>query len=186
MGVAAPLARHPQVEDLGDRLVVTLRPPRSWVVVLFLTAWLIGWSFGGIDAIRHLGKGGAAIVLLFLAVWLIGWFVGGCFAFLALAWLLRGREVLTVTPNELQVVRSVGRIALTRRYDAALVEGISAGERGGQGYCVRISYRGADVDFANGISKREAEEIAAAAYACIRPRSWWDESEDVPVSSVRS
>jgi hypothetical protein len=89
--------------------------------------------------------------------------------------------VLTVTPSNLQIVRGIGRFVRTRTYYADLVEGIAVGKTNGR-YCVRISYRGVDVDFGAGMSKQEATEIAAAALARIRPQSWWSASEDPPAS----
>jgi hypothetical protein len=184
MQVAPTSAMHPQVEDLGDRLVVTFRPREAHPDLPFLDlgAWevaviLIGWTFGLFVAIWQIARGGAGV--WFVAVWLVGWLFAGCFFMLVGVCLLWGREVLTVTSSELRIVRAVGRLARTRRYDAALVERITADKRGGVGYCLRISYCGDDVDVGGGMPKHHAEGIAAAVFARIRPRSWWDESADL-------
>ena len=116
-----------RIEDLGDRLVVRLRPCRSWGRLAFMLFWVAGWTAGGVLACGALVFGDATWgERAFLLLWLCGWTFGECSALAYIAWQLFGVEVLSVTPEALHMRRQVGRFARTRRYDVSLVRSIEA------------------------------------------------------------
>jgi hypothetical protein len=192
MGVAPPLASGLRIQELGDSLVVQFRPRRSWGALLFLTLWLLFWTAGGLAAAREVPKAppsGAA----FLLFWLCGWAAGECTAAFVIAWQLFGRTLLTVTPDGLEVRKQIGRLALTKRYDAALVRDITAirvPADGGEGlrndFCLGVSLGDTTVRIGEGLNEREAEYLASIVLSRIRPRSWWSEEEEARHSAPQS
>lgn len=80
---------------LGLRLILR-RPwtPIQVLLVVFLGAWLGGWGFGEVAAIRELLgedsiEGGSPGLVAF---WLVGWTVAGVAVLYGLLWNLVGRE----------------------------------------------------------------------------------------------
>jgi hypothetical protein len=192
MGVPPPLASGLRIQELGDSLVVQFRPRRSWGALLFLTFWLLFWTAGGLAAAREVPKAppsGAAFLLL----WLCGWAAGECTAAFVIAWQLFGRTLLTVTPDGLEVRKQIGRFALTKRYDAALVRDITAirvpaddGEGLRKDFCIGVSLGDTTVRIGEGLNEREAEYLASIVFSRVRPRSWWSEEEEARKSAPQS
>jgi hypothetical protein len=178
----APPPTGSRIQDLGDRLVVRFRPRRSWGTLVFLAAWLTIWTVGGLAAI------GAWLTVrwserLFLLLWLCGWAFGEWFATGAIAWQLFGRELLIVTPQQIEVRKEVGRFARTKLYEVALVRDLKAArvpsaedERLRKDFCLEFTYDDKTVSIGEGMGEREAEHIAATVSARIHPRqAWWGE-----------
>jgi hypothetical protein len=171
-----------RIQDLGDRLIVRFRPTRSWSLLIFLVVWLTGWTVGGIAAIGELlnvdwrGR-------LFLLLWLCGWAFGESFVAGVIAWQLFGRELLIVTPQQIELRKEVGRFARTKLYDVALVRDVGAAripndedEPPRMDFRIDFLYDGGTVRVGEGMSQREAEHIAATVSARIHPRlTWWGE-----------
>jgi len=192
MDLAPPPAPASRVQELGDRLIVWFRPPRSWGGIAFLTFFLSFWTFGGIAALHALpgqGWGGRA----FIVVWLCGWLFGECVVTVGLAWQMRGRGLLIVTPERFEVRQEVGRFARTKSYDVPLVEDVEAArvpagedESPRKDYCLKVAYNGKPVRIGEGMGEREAEYVATAVLSRIRPRtSWSEEKHDDPFSPAR-
>jgi hypothetical protein len=153
-----------RLEELGDRLLVRFRPRRSWGAVVFLGVWLTGWTFGGVSAFMAFASAGT-VPRAFLAVWLLGWVVGECAVVVILASQLFGRELLTVSPGDLEDRREVGSFGLTRRYDANRVSDVEAvlvptgeDERPRTDYGLQVSYDGTALRFGEGMSESEAQK----------------------------
>ena len=188
MDVAPPPASPTRFQEVDDRLVVSFRPKRRGLV--FLSVWLAGWTFFGVLAAAALTKAdrGEAAFLLF---WLCGWFFGECSAAGAIAWLLFGRESLSVTSAELVDRKEIGRLARTKSYDALRVGGIRGepvphgeDESPRKDFCLRLSYDGEVVRIGEGMGEREAVYIASIVFARIRPRSWWSDEGDARPQSI--
>lgn len=179
MELAPPPAPGSRVQELGDRLTVHFRPRRSWGEIAFLSFWLAGWTVGGLAAVSALADAdwGARAFLLF---WLGGWVFGECAVTLFIAWQLFGRELLTVTPEHLEVRREIGRFAQTKRYDVALVRDVRAArvpsdedEPPRRDSCLEIAYRDDSVRVGEGMGEQEAEYVAATVMSRVRPRRSW-------------
>ncbi|TLM87868.1 MAG: hypothetical protein FDZ75_06945, partial [Actinobacteria bacterium] len=81
------------IEDTPEGLRVTMRPPKNGgCLVAFLTVWLIGWTYGGLSAMRALADSLSPFNLtaIFLLVWLAGWLAGEVFAVAAIAFSIGG------------------------------------------------------------------------------------------------
>lgn len=189
MAVPPPGSR---VQDLGDRLLVRLGPRRFWLAVAFLLVWLPLWTLGGVHAATSLPDadlGGR----VFLAFWLCGWVLGELGAAFAILWMVFGRDFLLVTADGIERRRELGPFARVARYEAPLIEDVRAavvpdsdddGPRSDFG--IEISYRGRDVHVGEWMTADEAEAVAEAVWAWIRPRSWWDGDRARPSPRARS
>ena len=179
--VAPPPAPGSRVQELGDQLIVRFRAHRSWGTIAFLTFWLTFWTWAGIFAFVALPDAGWG-ERAFLFVWLCGWLVGECGAGVAILWQLFGREVLTITPEDLEVRREIERFARTTRYDTALVHDIQAAralgdedEKPRKDFCLAVSYDKLTVRIGEGMGEREAEWVASTVLTRIRPRTRWSD-----------
>jgi hypothetical protein len=112
---------------------------------------------------------------------------------LAIAWELRGRELLIVTPERLEVRKEIGRFARTKLYDAALVRTVEEArvphdedEKPRKDFCLKVLYDDTTLRVGEGMSEREAEYVASVVLQRIRPRSWWGEDEPAVFAPVPS
>lgn len=101
---------------------------RNWFVLLFLSAWMVGWAFGEVSAIQQLMSPTAKTPYLFLFAWLTGWTVGGAFALAAVLWQLGGREVLSLDTTTLAHRVEAFGIGRSRRYKLSEVKNLRATE----------------------------------------------------------
>jgi hypothetical protein len=183
MHVAPPPSPGSRIQELGDTLVVRFRPRRFWGEIAFLSLWLAGWTLGGMAALVALtqaGWGGRAFLLL----WLCGWAFGEMFVVKAIAWQLRGRELLLVTPNDVEIRREIGRFVQTRRLHALAVDDVRAwrvptdeDDKPRHDYGLEIVAREETLHVGEGMGEREAEYVAAAVSARVRPRLRWSDAE---------
>jgi hypothetical protein len=182
MQVAPPPSSGPRIQELGDTLVVTFRARRSWGELLFLGFWLTFWTFGGIAALFALARadwGGR----LFLLFWLCGWAFGEAFAASQIGWQLVGREVLILTPNELEARKQVGPFAWGQRLHVLSIEDVGA-ERVPAGeeakprtdYRLRIASRDETLLVGEGMGEHEAEHLISLVRARVHPRRVWSDS----------
>ena len=187
----APPPHGLRMQELGDRLLVCFRPRRHGVV--FLCFWLVGWTYGGLGAVAAFA-GADTGSRTFLLLWLFGWALGECAVVVILAWMLFGREVLTVSPEVLEVRREVGFFWLARRHDAGLVDGEVAAvlvptgedEPPRTDYRLELSCGGSRIRVGEGMSESEAQEVASTVRERLRPPSWWnDENGARPTDTAR-
>jgi hypothetical protein len=179
MHLAPPPSPGSRIQELGDTLVVRFRPRRSWGDIVFLGFWLTGWTLGGIAvlyALTQAGWGGRA----FLLVWLCGWLLGEIFAAKEIAWQLGGRELLLVTPNQLEIRKEIG--PFTRRQllhvlsvDAVRAERVPTDEeeKSRHDYRLAIVTRDDRVYVGEGMDEREAKHTALVVESRVHPRPRW-------------
>jgi hypothetical protein len=183
MVVAPPPASGLRMQEIGDRLIVSFVPRRSGLV--FLSFWLVGWTFGGVAAwlaVPKVDSGGAA----FLLFWLCMWFLGECSAVCTIAWILFGRVSLAVTADELEVRRQLAGFSWLKRYETVHVEELGVGcmPNGEDGLHKDFSLRllcddGRTTWIGEGMGEREAEHVASVVLARIRRSSWWDDEGEI-------
>ena len=130
-------------EKMNSGSTRSLRPTGigRYVIVAFLSVWLVGWIVGEVFAITILGAlfssiagafpehrpawsadffvgswagGGVAFALLVLLVWLTFWTIGGIAALTQLMRSLVGEDVIGLTPSGFDLVRRAG--PFRRRY----------------------------------------------------------------------
>jgi hypothetical protein len=183
MHIAPPPSPGPRIQELGDTLVVTFRPGRSWGELLFLGFWLTFWTLGGIAALHGLAgtDWGRRVFLLF---WLCGWAVGEAFAASWIAWKLAGREFLSLTPNQLEVRKQVGRFASTRRLHVLSIDDVQAervptgeDEQPRTDYRLRIHSRDETLHVGEGMGEHEAEYVVSVARSHLDPRPRWSDEQ---------
>ena len=114
-------------EDDGASLRVILPPRRSAFVVVFLAFWLAMWFVGARTAQHQLITPGANASRGFLMIWLTVWILGGVFAAYAFVWMLFGREIIELRPDELILRRALFGIGRSRAYALAQVKDLRIG-----------------------------------------------------------
>lgn len=181
MDIAPPTGPGSRVQELGDRLIIRFRPHRSWGAITFLLVWLTFWTFGGFAAFGAL-SGADPGERAFLLLWLCGWAVGECCVPAIIAWQLFGKELLTVTGQQLEVRKELGRFARSKKYDIARVDDVEPArvpsdedERPRKDFCLRISYDDKKIRIGEGMGEREAEYVTSVVLSRIRPRLHWGE-----------
>jgi hypothetical protein len=94
-------------------ITVTIKADKHWLILIFLTVWLTGWTFGGVAAIYAL-----AIHVNpdpFLIFWLCGWIVGEALVILICLWQAFGRGVITIRQGTFIHKREVFGRGLARK-----------------------------------------------------------------------
>jgi hypothetical protein len=187
----APLPAGSRIQELGDRLIVRFRPARSWGVLVFFAFWLTFWTAGGIAAFTQLLDADWS-ERPFLLLWLCFWAFGESTVTVVIAWQLFGRELLVVTPEQVELRKEIGPFARTRLYEVALIRDFKAApvpsaedEQPRKDFCVEFAYDGETVRVGDGMTEREAEHVAEAVWARIRPRTWWGEESPAEPSEPR-
>jgi hypothetical protein len=120
MKVALP-GRRSITRDTGTGLEVVIPAKGHILLVLFLTAWLVGWAFGEVSVTRELLFGRPREASLFLAAWLAMWTVGGGWAIYTWLWMAVGKEIVSLRPGVLSIRRDVLGLGRTHEYDLAHV-----------------------------------------------------------------
>ncbi|HVP15408.1 MAG TPA: hypothetical protein VMS88_07675 [Terriglobales bacterium] len=116
--MAVPLAADSRVtmNDSPEGLEIVMPAPRNWLVIGFLSVWLMGWAAGETFAVRGLLGPAPLPARAFLAVWLAFWTLGGATALGAVAWMLAGHERVRLRSDALTVRYEVLGIGRVRAY----------------------------------------------------------------------
>lgn len=164
------------LQDNFTDLQITIPAKRNWLVLIFVGAWLCGWTMGEIFAIGAItglliGKSVGGIFILF---WLIAWTVGGFFAFNFFLWNLRGKELITIGQGVLILERKGALIGKARTYDLKEVKNLRVqdntpdsgifGRRNDfsafkQTGIIRFDYGFKTIKFGDGIDEAEANYL---------------------------
>ena len=168
------------VREVPGGIVVDLPSPRRLLTAMIVGLWLAGWIVGLSFALQQF-RGGDDLGpdRLFLFVWSVCWLGAGVFAILYLAWLLAGRERVTLAGGRLRIWRGVWRFGLAHDYAAAgirelrtfgrdLVPLLAAGlDFTGQGASgVRFRCDGRVVRFARALDEPAAHALVDRLRAC--------------------
>ncbi|TWI80560.1 hypothetical protein IQ13_3238 [Lacibacter cauensis] len=168
------------LNDTFNELEIIIPTKKNWLIIVFLGAWLGGWTMGEFLAIRMLIGSIAesmGFVNLFLLFWLCGWTVGGFFALKTLLWNLIGKEIITVGEGRLTIVKMGSLLSKPKTYDLHAVKNLRVNEEGQQDYgaffggrnsfagmtsstgTIRFDYGFKTIKFASGIDEAEANFI---------------------------
>ena len=169
-----------KVREIAGGIAIDLRSPRRPLTAVIVAAWLVGWAVGGTFVVQQFRGGeNPGPDRLFLIVWSLMWFAAGPMAFAYLAWLLVGRERVTVREGRLRIWRGVWRLGIAREYEAAAVHelrtfgrevaplvaaGLDLAGRGASG----VRFRCADrvVRFARALDEPTAHALVDRLCAC--------------------
>lgn len=114
-------------EDDGMLLRVSMPPRRSPFTLVFLTAWLAVWFVAAATARHELMAPGPNTDRWFVIVWMTVWVAGGGFAAFTFVWMLFGREIIELGPDQLILQRRLLGIRRSRAYDLANVKELRVG-----------------------------------------------------------
>jgi hypothetical protein len=165
--------RH-TAEDDGTTLTFTVPGKLNAFLIAFLGFWLCGWAFGEFMApvgIFSAKKDPGAS--LFILVWLCAWTIGGGFAIYIWLWMVRGREIVRISPSTLAIKRDVFGAGRTKNYDITKVSRLrfapasynpfdfhrSLAFWGLGGGGIAFDYGYSTVRFGSGLDDAEAEHI---------------------------
>ena len=110
--VEPPKHRATIRQDIGG-LVISIPARRNWILILFLPAWLIGWSLGAVNLIETARRAGWGPQHLMAPIW-----IGvGLWAIYYWLWNLVGKEIVTVAPTTLSVRREVLGLGRSKEFD---------------------------------------------------------------------
>ena len=153
-----------RVVDSAGFMRIEIPAPRSWFLVLFLTAWLVGWWFGSISVLQELCKHGLS-GNLFQFAWLALWTFFGLAAIYQILWTSTGRDVVLVDGVFLSLRKNVfgvnWRSRQFRLQEMQNLRFIPEAGSGKQHRATRIGfdYGSKSFDFAEGVNEVEAEQI---------------------------
>lgn len=163
-------------EDQGGRVRLTLTARRNWFVLLFLSAWLVGWGVGEFMVpTQMLGKSGRTGIDLFAVAWLVGWTLGGGFALYIWLWNLIGREIIEIDSESLRIKRAVGSVGPLREFSLGHVRALrvapvgfspfdfASGMRfwGVGGGSIAFDYGAKTYRFGSALDEAEAKQVLA-------------------------
>ncbi len=120
MKVIPPVGRS-TVRQTHEGLEIVIPAKRNAFLMLFLTAWVVGWCFGEVSAIRELFFGQSDAPELFLGVWLLMWTAGGGAALYMWLWMATGAEIILLRGNVLALRRNVWGVGRVKEYDLSHV-----------------------------------------------------------------
>jgi hypothetical protein len=113
--------------DPSGEFVVDLPSPRRPVTVGLLAFWLAGWAFGLVFMIQQLFTPGPfGLDRVFLVVWMGLWAAAGLLVVAYLAWLMAGRERVSIEAEALVLRRGVWGLWWTRRWPLASIHRLRA------------------------------------------------------------
>ncbi len=85
-------------EETGG-LRISIPMKRNWFILAFFTLWLCGWSYGGLQVLRHLLRD----FELFSALWMVGWALGEVWVVTAYLRMVGGRDVLVLRSDTVEL-----------------------------------------------------------------------------------
>lgn len=115
-----------QAESTTEGLRVVIPVIRNWGTLLFILAWLGGWTIGETNVGGQLFGPDGKTPSLFLVFWLVCWTIAGLFAFGTVLWQLAGREILTANSSALVHRVEVFGVGVSRSYGAAHIKNLRA------------------------------------------------------------
>src|SRR5580658_683677 len=80
---------------------------REWSALIFLPIWLVGWTFGGIMAMKSILYPGPSTPHAFLWLWLMLWALGEAWTIYHWLWTAFGKEIVRIGDGELTIKRDL-------------------------------------------------------------------------------
>jgi hypothetical protein len=146
-------------EECGTlRIVIPMR--RKVFLLLFLCAWLGGWTLGGIA----IGKQLSQKFNLFEAFWMCGWVMGEVMATYALTRMLGGRDILQLGDGVFELRKEAFGIGLSKRYSLSEIRDLrfrpeTGGGKSHQDSCIAFDNGAKTITLGDGIDEGEANQL---------------------------
>jgi len=138
MPVAPPLPRF-QVETTDSGFRVTIPSQKNWLIIIFMSLWLAGWSAAGIMVIGILALGVIATVWgtatgeaqpstglfgisSFMLIWLGMWAVGEYLVLYTVLWRIAGKEVINVNTSGITIANKIFSFSRPKEYDTQFIK----------------------------------------------------------------
>ena len=121
-----PQSARFSVEPVPGGIKATVPARRNWFVLLFLSAWSVGWIFGETHAVAELTSPSKNSSQFFTLVWLLAWTMGGVLVAATILWQLAGKEVLAMTSTAFEHRVEVFGIGRTRSYRKTDIKNLRA------------------------------------------------------------
>lgn len=93
------------INNYHDSIEIIIPSKKNWFIIVFLGLWLLGWIFGIIVGLSFIFIAPSSEGKFFSIVWLFFWSMGGALAMLIWLYILRGKEMVLIDPNELKYTR---------------------------------------------------------------------------------
>lgn len=117
------------LNDTLNGLEIIIPAKRNWVLIIFLGAWLGGWTIGESFAIGTLigfSDYDLGFANLFMLFWLCGWTVAGFFVVKTLVWYLAGKEIITFGQGQFSIAKQGLLLSKPKIYDLKHVKKLRA------------------------------------------------------------
>src|ERR1700720_4310258 len=89
----------------GIELQITSK--KEWGSLIFLPVWLVGWTFGGIMAMKWILRPGPSTPRGFISLWLLMWALAEAWTTYQWLWAAFGREIVQVKEGDLSIKRDI-------------------------------------------------------------------------------
>jgi hypothetical protein len=156
-----PLPPSPLVEELPGGLRIPMRARRVGCTIGFLTVWLMGWSVGECLVANDFFFGTESLASrLLLLVWLLPWTAFGIACMAVLAFMLNGREILTIDGNGVSRRIEAFGIGRTKQWPVGEVGNFRAA-----GSFLQFDVRGKTIRTGTDLSESSATRIAEQVIA---------------------
>lgn len=173
-----PLGPRYKLEDLGDKLVISMPSIKIWPFILVFIYWSFAWGVAEILLIfvifgaKELDK---FDIFSFVIIILL-WTVLGALLIYHLAWQLFGKEEIQVTNQSITISRIVFRYKRSKEYLAEYIKDVGLAyvrmqdliarrwsiTQGSNLGSISFDYGARTFRFAGGLDEAEAKQIIAA------------------------
>ena len=155
-----PYPMRSNVSEEGGSLRISIPMQRNWFLAAFIICWLGGWTYGGLEVLKHLLKN----FELFSAFWMGGWALGEAFATLWLLRMLGGHDIVIATSDRLEIRKEVFGVGISRQYLGSEIRDARFQPESGSGKGRRESriafdYGAKTIGFGDGIDEAEANQL---------------------------
>jgi hypothetical protein len=155
-------------------LEIIIPAKKNIFLILFLSAWLVGWVVGEVTVPTAFIKGNKDTgALVFSIAWLVAWTIGGAFAIYIWLWNIAGKERVTINNLNLTVKRELFGYGRDKEYEMSQISNLRVSAQpfnpfnfsasfqfwGVGGGVLAFDYGSRTYRFGSGIDEAEANHI---------------------------
>ena len=176
MSSSRPELRHIEFCVTPTGVQASVLALRSNLFIALLSLWLVGWAAAeawGLKKLFTLEGQEQTEILVTLLTWFVGWTVAGLMAIKAIAWQLKGREIISIANDKLTHRVEAFGIGKKREYQVGQLRAFGAAQyRHDDEYvtwAIAFSYASRTVYFAKGLTQEESKDLAGRLSAHLPP-----------------